>query len=128
MADELADLAARARRDIAEAADEAALEAVRVRYLGRKDGELTTRMKSVSALPAAERPAAGAALNRTKTELEAALAERERTLREASLAKSLGVGAVDLTLPGRPIRLGRMHPISRTIREISRIFLSMGRR
>jgi len=126
MADELADLAARARRDIAEAADEAALEAVRVRYLGRKDGELTTRMKSVSALPAAERPAAGAALNRTKTELEAALAERERTLREASLAKSLGVGAVDLTLPGRPIRLGRMHPISRTIREISRIFLSMG--
>src|SRR5258708_26826642 len=83
-------------------------------------------MKSVSSLPAAERPVAGAALNRTKTELEAALAERERTLREASLAKSLGAGAVDLTLPGRPIRLGRMHPISRTIREISRSFPSMG--
>jgi phenylalanyl-tRNA synthetase alpha chain len=104
----------------------AALEAVRVRYLGRKDGELTLRVKTLSALPAAERPAAGAALNAAKTELESALAERERILRAASLAKDLGGGAVDLTLPGRPIRLGRLHPISRTIREISRIFLSMG--
>src|SRR5258708_29497765 len=65
MADELADLAARARRDIAAAADEAALEALRVRDLGRKDGGPTTPIKSVSALPAAARPPAGAALHRT---------------------------------------------------------------
>jgi phenylalanyl-tRNA synthetase alpha chain len=126
MADGLGELRSRALREIADAPDEAALEAVRVRYLGRKDGELTTRMKSVSALPAGERPAAGAALNTAKTEIEAALAEREQVLRKASLDKSLGAGALDLTLPGRPVRLGRMHPISRTIRDISRIFLSMG--
>jgi len=126
MADELSELTKRARQEIADAADEAALETVRVRHLGRKDGELTTRMKAVSALPAAERPAAGAALNAAKAQIEAALAERERILRAASLDRSLTGGALDLTLPGRPVRLGRLHPISRTIRDISRIFLGMG--
>jgi phenylalanyl-tRNA synthetase alpha chain len=126
MADELGVLTARARREIADAQDDAALEAVRVRYLGRKDGLLTARMKTVSALPAAVRPAAGAALNAAKTELQAALEERERVLRAASLDKSLSGSALDLTLPGRPVRLGRLHPISRTIRDISRIFLGMG--
>ena len=60
---ELAERTENALREIADAKDAAALDAVRVRYLGRKDGELTTRMKAVSVLPAAERPAAGAALN-----------------------------------------------------------------
>ena len=126
MANELGELTARARQEIAEAADDAALETVRVRYLGRKDGVLTTRMKAVSGLPAAERPAAGAALNAAKTEIESVLAERERVLRAATLERSLTGGVLDLTLPGRPVRLGRLHPISRTIRDISRIFLSMG--
>ncbi|HEV2250907.1 MAG TPA: phenylalanine--tRNA ligase subunit alpha [Candidatus Limnocylindria bacterium] len=126
MADELGELTKRARQEVADAADEATLETVRVRYLGRKDGELTARMKAVSGLPAAERPAAGAALNTAKSELEAAIAERERALRAASLDRSLTAGAFDLTLPGRPTRLGRLHPISRTIRDISRIFLGLG--
>jgi phenylalanyl-tRNA synthetase alpha chain len=125
-ADELADLVARALREIADAPDEAALESVRVRYLGRKDGALTTLLKGLAALPAAEKPTAGAAINKAKTEIEAALAERERSLRESSRASSLAGEALDLTLPGRPVRLGRLHPISRTIRDITRIFLSMG--
>ena len=123
---ELADLVARAVREIAAATDKTALDAVRVRYLGRKDGELTRLVKGLASLPAPEKPAAGAAINRAKTELEAALAEQERALHERSLAASLSGGSFDLTLPGRPVRLGRMHPISRTIRDISRIFLSMG--
>ena len=121
-----AELADRARREIADATDAAALEAVRVRYLGRKDGELTARVKGLAGLAAGERPAAGAAINRAKAEIEAALAERERALRDRSLDASLAGEATDLTLPGRPVRLGRLHPISRTIREISRIFLGMG--
>jgi phenylalanyl-tRNA synthetase alpha chain len=125
-AGELADLVARALREIADAPDEAALESVRVRYLGRKDGALTTLLKGLTALPATEKPAAGAAINKAKTEIEAALAERERSLRESSRASSLAGEALDLTLPGRPVRLGRLHPISRTIRDITRIFLSMG--
>jgi len=126
MADDLGELTAHARREIAAAADEAALETVRVRYLGRKEGELTARMKAVSGLPAAERPAAGAALNEAKAVIEAALVARERTLRAAALDKTLTGGALDLSLPGRAVRLGRLHPISRTIRDISRIFLTMG--
>jgi phenylalanyl-tRNA synthetase alpha chain len=123
---ELAERTENALREIADAKDAAALDAVRVRYVGRKDGELTTRMKAVSALPAAERPAAGAALNAAKSAIETAIAEREQALRAASLDRSLSGGALDLTLPGRPVRLGRLHPISRTIRDISRIFLGMG--
>jgi len=126
VADELGELTKRALREIADAKDAAALETVRVRYLGRKDGEITTRVKSLAALPVAERPAAGAALNRAKTDIEAALAERERAMRDQSLAASLGGQAEDLSLPGRPVRLGRLHPISRTIRDVSRIFLGMG--
>ncbi|MDP9246189.1 MAG: phenylalanine--tRNA ligase subunit alpha [Chloroflexota bacterium] len=126
MTDELASLTEQALREIADAKDPAALDAVRVRYVGRKDGELTNRVKGLATLPSAERPAAGAALNRAKSEVENALAERERGLRDSSLEARLGGDAVDLTLPGRPVRLGRLHPISRTIREISRIFLGMG--
>ena len=123
---ELTELTDRALREIADAADQAALEAVRVRYLGRKDGELTTRVKAVAALPAAERPAAGATLNRVKTAVEAAVAERERAMRDRSRDARLAGERVDLSLPGRPVRVGRLHPISQTIRDISRIFLSMG--
>jgi phenylalanyl-tRNA synthetase alpha chain len=126
VADELSDLTERARREIAAAADAAALETVRVRYLGRKDGELTTRVKGLAILPVAERPAAGAALNRAKSDIESALAAREEELRARSLEATLSVEKEDLSLPGRPVRVGRLHPISRTIREISRIFLSMG--
>jgi phenylalanyl-tRNA synthetase alpha chain len=123
---ELAELTDRALREIADAKDEAALEAVRVRYVGRKEGELTARVKGLAALPAAERPAAGAALNHAKTRIEAALTERERALRDRSLEATLGGEKIDLSLPGRPVRLGRLHPISRTIRDVSRIFLGMG--
>ncbi len=123
---ELAERTETALREIADATDAAALDAVRVRYVGRKDGELTARLKGLAGLPIAERPAAGAALNRAKTAIEAALSEREQALRERSLDASLTGTALDLSLPGRPVRLGRLHPISRAIRDISRIFLGMG--
>jgi phenylalanyl-tRNA synthetase alpha chain len=123
---ELAERTENALREIADAKDAVALDAVRVRYVGRKDGELTARVKGLAALPAAERPAAGAALNRAKTAIETALAERERALRDRSLDANLAGQALDLSLPGRPVRLGRLHPISRTIRDISRIFLGLG--
>ncbi|HVR88529.1 MAG TPA: phenylalanine--tRNA ligase subunit alpha [Candidatus Limnocylindria bacterium] len=126
MADELKELAAQALAEIVGAPDAAALDAARVRYVGRKEGELTRRVKGLSALPQADRPAAGAALNEAKSRIEAALAARDRKLHEASIGASLGGETEDLTLPGRPVRIGRLHPISRTIREISRIFLSMG--
>ena len=119
-------LADRALGEIAAAADEGALEAVRARYLGRKDGSLSAALRDLRALPADERPAHGAALNEAKTRIEAALDERSRALRGAALERELGGTATDLTLPPRPVRLGRLHPISRTIREISRVLATMG--
>ena len=126
VATELDELKARALEEIASAGDVATLDAARIRYLGRKDGELTRQVKTLASLPAAERPAAGAALNAVKAAIEEALEARGLALRDAALAEDLSAERADLTLPGRRVRVARLHPISRTIREITRIFLSMG--
>ncbi|MBU6423058.1 MAG: phenylalanine--tRNA ligase subunit alpha [Chloroflexota bacterium] len=123
---DLADLAATAEREIAAAADEAALDALRVRYVGRREGEITKALKTLPSLPAEQRPAFGAAANAARERIEAALERRGADLREAALARDIAGGAVDLTLPPRRVRVGRYHPISRTIREITRIFAGMG--
>ncbi|HZP96030.1 MAG TPA: phenylalanine--tRNA ligase subunit alpha [Candidatus Limnocylindria bacterium] len=118
-------LADAAVAEISAAADEAALEAARVRYLSRRDGLITTATKQVATLPAAERPAYGQAVNEAKRRVEGALHERARALRSASIEKSLGESA-DLTLPPRRVRLARTHPISRTIREITSVLATLG--
>ena len=124
-AQDLKALADRAVVEIAACADDAALEAARVRYLGRRDGEVTQATKQIAALAASDKPAYGAAVNEAKARIEAALASRGAALHDASIGDSLREH-VDLTLPGRPVRIGRLHPVSATIREVSRIFGSMG--
>lgn len=118
-------LADEATREIAGAADEAALEALRVRYLSRKDGLISSATKEIPSLPAAERPQRGQAVNEAKRRIESALDERLAALRASEIERSLG-DIVDLTLPPRRLRLGRLHPISRTIREITRVLATMG--
>ena len=103
----------------------ATLESARVRWLGR-NGQITQLLKSIVEAPANERRDFGAAANALKTEVEAALDAQLAEVKASSLDLRLEAEKEDLTLPGRPVRLGRLHPISRTIREISRIFLSMG--
>ena len=125
-ADDLAGLAERAEAEIAAAADGAALEVLRVRYLGRKDGEVTRALKLTASLPAAERRAYGAAANAARARVEAALEARGAAIRAALLVRELGGPAEDLTLPPRRVRVGHHHPITTTIREISRIFAGMG--
>jgi len=118
-------LADRAVAEIAASADDAALEAARVRYLGRKDGEVTQATKRIATLPASEKPAYGAAANEARARIEAALEGRGAALRGARVDQTLGERE-DLTLPGRPVRIGRLHPVSATIRDVSRIFATMG--
>ena len=118
-------LADRAVAEIAASADDAALEAARVRYLGRKDGEVTQATKKIATLPADEKPAYGAAVNEARARIEAALEGRGAALRGARVDQTLGERE-DLTLPGRPVRIGRLHPVSATIRDVSRIFATMG--
>src|SRR3977135_2901999 len=122
---DLKGLADRAVAEIAACADDAALEAARIRYLGRRDGAPRQPTKQIATLPAKDKPAYGAALNEAKARVEEALETRTAALRGASIDRGL-LWREDLTLPGRPGRIGRVHPVTATIREVSRVFATMG--
>jgi phenylalanyl-tRNA synthetase alpha chain len=121
----LSELLDQAASAIDAAADLAALDAVRVAYLGKK-GELTTRLKSLSQLPAEERPAAGQAINKAKQDVQARLNSRREDLESAALASKLAADAVDVTLPGRGQSIGGYHPVSRARLRIEKIFRQSG--
>jgi len=123
--DDLDHIIARALADFAACADPAALENSKARYLG-KAGALTDLLKSLGRLAAAERPAAGARINEAKATLEAALAARREALAQSRLATQLAADALDVSLPGRGIDTGGLHPITRTLERIEALFRSLG--
>lgn len=101
------------------------LESWRVRYLGKKS-ELTMILRSLATLPLEERKAVGSQANEVKVYLEDSLSQKEETLRKTQLAALTKGEAIDITLPGRPLPVGRLHPITQTLQEICDIFVSMG--
>jgi phenylalanyl-tRNA synthetase alpha chain len=105
--------------------DSAALDAWRVKYLGKK-GPLTTILGDLGKLPREERPAIGRRGNEVKQALEAAFAAKELHLRTEEMRSALEREQVDVTLPGRPPDLGGLHLSTQTLREIYRIFAEMG--
>ncbi|HZW58684.1 MAG TPA: phenylalanine--tRNA ligase subunit alpha [Woeseiaceae bacterium] len=121
----LEDLVAAAQGDIAAAGNLSALDAVRVAYLGKK-GALTQRLKALSTLPAAERPAAGQQINRAKLLVQEQLETRRTELDAAALESRLRQDAIDVTLPGRGLHRGGRHPVSRAMARIERIFRQAG--
>jgi phenylalanyl-tRNA synthetase alpha chain len=122
---ELKEINNRARQELAAATDEAGLEAWRVAYLGRR-GRLTQVLRQVGSLSPEERRQAGAASNRLKQELEAAFRARQAQLREAQLDRVIQQGRLDVTVPGRPLPAGRLHPITQTLRHVLECFVSLG--
>lgn len=110
---------------ISEAADEAALEAVRVAALGKK-GSVSERMKSLDAMEPEERREAGAALNLLKDTLAAAIAARRQVLQERALEARLAGEKIDVTLPARPQQQGTIHPVSQVWEEVVQIFGDLG--
>ena len=122
---DLAQLASSARAGLAAAADEQALEAWRVAYLGRK-GRLTLVLRGLAELPMEERKRLGGEANRLKGELEGTLEARREQLDAQRLAATVEAGWLDVTLPGRPKRIGRLHPVTQTMRMMLDIFTSMG--
>ena len=125
MPPELPDLEAmesEAASALAEAADDAALEAWRLAWLGRS-GRLTSVLRGVRELAPADRPIVGAGANRLKDALETALEERRRAL-EAVQAES--GPRIDVTMPGRKPPQGSLHPITLTRRRMERAFRDMG--
>jgi phenylalanyl-tRNA synthetase alpha chain len=111
--------------EFAACADAPALENAKAKYLG-KTGRLTELVKSLGKLPADERPAAGARINEAKSKLEAALDRRRGELASAKLERQLAADALDVSLPGRGVGVGGLHPITRTLQRIETIFHSMG--
>jgi phenylalanyl-tRNA synthetase alpha chain len=122
---QLDELAARADAQIAAAASPEALDAVEAAVLGRK-GELRGLLAGIGALPAEDRPRVGALANPVREAVEAALAVRRTSLEAESLEQRLMAEAEDVTLPGRPLWRGSLHPLPETEREIARIFGQFG--
>ena len=122
---DLATLVAQARTEFAACGDPAALENAKARYLG-KTGALTELLKGLGKLSAGERPAAGAAINVAKQELEAALGARRDALSNARLEAQLAAEALDVSLPGRTRGQGTLHPLTRVQERIETLFRSLG--
>ena len=120
---ELDGLTAQALAELAGAADQRSLEALRVKYIGR-NGMLPALMQGLKDVPAADKPAMGQALNRFKVSVTAAVADRKAAL--AAAAKAAKAGAFDWSLPGRWPRQGRLHPVQQLIDRTSAIFRRMG--
>jgi phenylalanyl-tRNA synthetase alpha chain len=122
----LADLLRRATAELDGIADTAGLEEWRTRYLGRERGAVTAILKGLGKLPDAERRAIGQAANTVKAQLEEQLDQRRQALRAREQAGALEREALDVTLPGRIIPRGHVHPLSQVIADAARIFAQMG--
>ena len=122
---ELAELYAEALAGLAAADDEAALDQVRVRFLGRKS-RLTEILRAIPQLPPEVRPVVGRYGNMVRAELEQRIEERGARLASAALSRSLAEERIDVTLPGQPFLAGHEHLISQTIREVEDIFVGLG--
>ncbi|MGV7962185.1 phenylalanine--tRNA ligase subunit alpha [Photorhabdus tasmaniensis] len=121
----LAELVANAKAAIEDAQDVAALDLVRVEYLGKK-GHLTLQMSSLRDLPAEERPAAGAVINQAKQEVQEVLNACKEKLETALLNFRLAAEKIDVSLPGRRMENGGLHPVNRTIERIETFFGELG--
>jgi phenylalanyl-tRNA synthetase alpha chain len=123
---ELATLRARFAAEAAQVADRAAWEALRLRWVGRKQGLVRDLLARISEVPAAERKAFGADVNSLKSEVEGRLGDLEAEIAAAERAAAARDARLDPTLPGRRPRLGALHPVSLVQREIEEIFLGLG--
>ena len=110
---------------VVQAEDEAALDQVRVQYLGKK-GELTQQLKSLGKLSAEERPAAGAKINEAKQQVQDAITVKRTMMAANALSKQLAVEGIDVTLPGRGQDIGGLHPVTMTIERIQNFFAQIG--
>ena len=116
----IAELLGQAESAVSAAEDLAALDAVRVQFLGKK-GLFTAQLREIGKLPPAEIPAAGKAINDAKSALSAVIDARRDALEARQLADQLAAEAIDITLPGRGTPPGRLHPVTRTLRRMVRI-------
>ncbi|CAA9890379.1 phenylalanine tRNA synthetase, alpha subunit [Candidatus Methylobacter favarea] len=125
MSANLDEILAQALHRLAEAKDSIQLDQVRVEYLGKK-GLFTLHMKDLGALDPELRRTAGQAINKAKDQFQQTLDARKNALEQAALEERLASECIDVTLPGRGQDIGGLHPVTTTLRRISKIFASVG--
>src|SRR3990170_7411950 len=125
MREDLERLRAAAIEALARDGSEEGIEAVRVRFLGRK-GELTAVVRQMRGLSPEERPVMGALLNEVKDDLERRIVEALAAARAAAPNRRIAGERIDVTLPGRRLRLGRLHPLTQVMEELIDIFCGLG--
>lgn len=121
----LDELLTQAMDEVASAPDAPQLEQVKARYLGKK-GAFTEWMKQLGSLPPEQRPAMGQAVNAVKDRLQEVLDSRRKALEAAVFEQRLAGEKIDVTLPGRGPGIGGLHPVTRTLRRIEKLFASAG--
>ena len=125
MQTDLDKLVTEAESSIEAAGDLAAIDEVRVRFLGKK-GLLTEQMKQLGKLSPEERPAAGQAINKAKQAVQKSIQARKENMQAAEMQARLGTESVDVTLPGRGQAIGGLHPVTRTLERIEALFRQLG--
>jgi phenylalanyl-tRNA synthetase alpha chain len=123
--DDLDQLVVRAQQEFDAAPTPAELENAKARFIG-KAGRVTELLKALAALSVDEKKARGALINRAKERIEGALQQRRQAMAQAELDAQLRAEALDVTLPGRRVGDGTLHPVSLTMQRIEAIFASMG--
>lgn len=122
---ELDDLASSATATFGGAADADALEAARVEFLGAKSGRFKSVQKQMGSVDKADKPAAGKRLNEVKQQVQAAFENAKQRL-ASDMGQGKSAELFDPTLPGKPVRLGKLHPITQTIEELKDIMGRLG--
>ncbi|PWW17255.1 phenylalanyl-tRNA synthetase alpha subunit [Cytobacillus oceanisediminis] len=125
MQERLKELQTEALEKISTAADLKELNDIRVSYLGKK-GPITEVLKGMGKLSAEERPKMGALANEVRDSIAAGIEEKQKRLEEAAVQEKLAAEKIDVTLPGRPVKTGNHHPLTRIIEEIEDLFIGMG--
>jgi phenylalanyl-tRNA synthetase alpha chain len=121
----LTQILAEAEAAVSAAADVTIIEEIRVKYLGKK-GILTEQLKGLGKLAPEERPRFGAIVNQAKEKLQEKLGERKQQLESSVLHQQLAREVLDVTLPGRGMRQGGPHPITRTLERLETLFMNLG--
>jgi phenylalanyl-tRNA synthetase alpha chain len=125
MQEQLQNIISQAKNAVDSVTDLVKLDEIRVQYLGKK-GELTSMMKMLGTLSKEERPKAGQVINEAKQMVQGILNAKKRELDDAKLAKQLAEESIDITLPGRHVDLGSLHPVTRTLNRIETLFSKAG--
>lgn len=116
----------KAEKEIDEVISFEALENLRIKYLGRKEGVFTQLLKQMGTLPPQERPKTGKLINEIKDKVTQLLEEKGTRLKAENEAQKLVMEKIDITLPGISPQLGNLHPITKTLKEIVDIFIRLG--